>query len=71
MLPFTLCFQRHLPHKLLDGLMVDVYSVVVKLGCNTPISVSPMMLIVYSTDTIPDGIVTIGLSKAFSVVVVC
>ena len=54
--------------------MVDIDSVVIKLGCNTPVSVlsvSPMMLIVYSTDTIPDGIVTIGLSKAFSVVVVC
>ena len=66
---FSLGFQEHLPHQLLDSLVVDVKAFVAKLGRDATVTVPPVMFLIYQAYTSPDRIVSVGLSCALGVVI--
>ncbi len=67
----SLGLQIHLPHELLDCLMIDDNSFVKQLGRDTTIAISAMICIIYSANAIPDDFMTIWLTNTLYVVIEC
>ena len=70
-LPLAFRLQPHLPHQLLNGLVIDIRSFIVQLGCYATIAVTSVMFVVYRTYMFPDSIIAIVLSQSFRVVIEC
>ena len=51
--------------------MVDINTLIVKLIGDAPVPITAMMLIIYRKYMLPDGIISIRLPKAFSVIIEC
>jgi hypothetical protein len=49
--------------------VVDIYTLIVKLVSDTPVSITAMMLIIYRADTLPDGFIAVGLIKSLGVII--